>query len=276
MTTAAAEPALDVRDLSLAFRTRRGPLPVLAGLSLTVGRGEFVSLVGPSGSGKSTLFHVIGGLLRPDSGTVHIGGQDVTGERGHIGYVPQQGALLPWRTVEDNVLLAREIAGKSRRGPVARELARSWLERIGVGGFEKAYPHALSGGMQQRVAFVRALLGGRDLLCLDEPFSALDAMTRAEMQQWLLETWADTGRSVLFVTHNIEEALLLSSVVYVVSQRPARILLRVDVPFARPRPSEIIDDPRFVALRRTITNRLRKPDPAPSIPPAPQPEVSLP
>ncbi|MBL7253146.1 ABC transporter ATP-binding protein [Paractinoplanes lichenicola] len=245
------ENALEVAGLRKSF----GSLDVLDGIDLTVGDGEFVSVVGPSGSGKSTLFHLVGGLLQPDAGSIRIAGQDAVGKRGRIGYMPQQPALLPWRTVEDNVVLARELAGTPRRK--SRAVARDWLDRAGLGGFAQAYPDALSGGMRQRVAFLRALLSDNPLLCLDEPFSALDAMLRADMHRWLLGIWEENRRSVLFVTHNIEEALLLSSTVYVFTRRPARVLERVEVPFARPRSDEAVDDPEFVRLRRHITDLLK-------------------
>jgi ABC-type nitrate/sulfonate/bicarbonate transport system ATPase subunit len=237
--------ALTVRGLSHSF----GDLPVLSGISLDVAPGEFVSIVGPSGSGKSTLFHLVGGLLTPTAGTIRVGGDPV--RRGQIGYMPQQPALLPWRTIEANVVLAQEIRGRADR-PAARE----WLAKVGLEGFARSYPHQLSGGMQQRVAFLRALLSDQPLLCLDEPFSALDAMTRLEMHRWLLDIWEANRRAVLFVTHNIEEALLLSDTVHVFSRRPATILETITVPFGRPRRDDVVDDPEFVRLRRRLTDLL--------------------
>ena len=237
--------ALSVRGLDHSF----GDLPVLSGISLDVAPGEFVSVVGPSGSGKSTLFHLIGGLLTPTAGRIEVAGAPV--RRGRIGYMPQQPALMPWRTVEQNVVLGQEIQG---RPDLPR--AREWLTRAGLGGFARSYPHQLSGGMQQRVAFLRALLSEQPLLCLDEPFSALDAMTRIDMHRWLLDIWEADRRAVLFVTHNIEEALLLSDTVYAFSQRPATVLERIDVPFGRPRRDDIVDDPGFVRLRRRLTDLL--------------------
>ncbi|GAA4942746.1 ABC transporter ATP-binding protein [Actinoplanes utahensis] len=237
--------ALSVRDLSHSF----GDLPVISDISLTVAAGEFVSIVGPSGSGKSTLFHLIGGLLTPAKGEISVNG--VKARRGMIGYMPQQPALMPWRTIEANVVLSQEIRGKADRMQ-----AREWLARVGLDGFARSYPHQLSGGMQQRVAFLRALLSDQPLLCLDEPFSALDAMTRLEMHRWLLDIWEANRRAVLFVTHNIEEALLLSDTVYVFSRRPATILEKVTVPFDRPRRDDVVDDPAFVKLRRRLTDLL--------------------
>ncbi|WP_081389679.1 ABC transporter ATP-binding protein [Paenibacillus odorifer] len=251
-----APPALEVSGISKSFTHRRRETNVLNNVSLRVEQQEFVSIVGPSGCGKSTLFHMIGGLVRPDTGTIRMNGKVVTGQRGEISYMPQQPALFPWRTIEDNVLLAGEIKGALQDG--AREEARQWLAKVGLNGFEQAYPHMLSGGMQQRAAFLRALLAPQELMLLDEPFSALDALTRSEMQRWLLELWEENRRSVLFITHNIEEALLLSNRIYVFSGRPGSILHTVDVPFPRPRRDEITDSPEFLKLKRQLSQWMRE------------------
>lgn len=267
-----ADPRLRLDDVHVHYPTADGPLHVLDGLSLTVEPGEFVSIIGPSGSGKSTLLHVVGGLVAPSRGRVLLDDEDITGTRGRISHMPQQPALLPWRTVLDNVLLPQEIA-RTRTAASAAEAA-DWLDRVGLGGFARSLPHALSGGMQQRVAFLRALLAPRPFMCLDEPFSALDALTRADMQRWLLHLWEETRRPVLFITHNIEEALLLSDTVYVLSARPARVLRRVDVPFARPRAEEVADSPEFIRLRRELTDLLRAPAGSPVPPGSPAPAGS--
>ncbi|AIQ15613.1 hypothetical protein H70357_02035 [Paenibacillus sp. FSL H7-0357] len=249
-------PALEVKGVSKTFTHRRRETRVLDNVSLTVQPQEFVSIVGPSGCGKSTLFHIIGGLELPDAGTVSMNGNLVTGQRGEISYMPQQPALFPWRSIEDNVLLAGELKGAPQAA--ARETARHWLAKVGLSGFERAYPHMLSGGMQQRAAFLRALLAPQELMLLDEPFSALDALTRSEMQRWLLELWEENRRSVLFITHNIEEALLLSSRIYVFSGRPGSVLHTVDVPFPRPRREEIADSPEFLQLKRQLSQWMRE------------------
>lgn len=246
---------LEVDTVSKTFRDGAAPLHVLDRVSLTVGHGEFVSIVGPSGSGKSTVFHIIGGLTQPDEGVVRIDGIDITGERGHISYMPQQPALFPWRTVQDNVIMAMEVLGVAKRD--ARQKAQEWLAKVGLEGFEKAYPHTLSGGMQQRVAFLRALLSPKELMCLDEPFSALDALTRLHMQRWLLNIWETNKRSILFITHNIEEALLLSDTIYLFSNKPATVLERIEVPFARPREEALLSDPQFVAMKQHIYEQMR-------------------
>ncbi|MBT2289952.1 ABC transporter ATP-binding protein [Paenibacillus albidus] len=248
--------ALEVSGVSKAFTHRSKVTPVLNNVSLRVEPQEFVSIVGPSGCGKSTLFHIIGGLETPDAGTVSMNGRLLTGQRGEISYMPQQPALFPWRTILDNVLLAGELKGALGEG--AREEARQWLDKVGLAGFERAYPHMLSGGMQQRAAFLRALLAPQELMLLDEPFSALDALTRSAMQRWLLELWEANRRSVLFITHNIEEALLLSSRIYVFSGRPGSILHTVDIPFPRPRREEITDSPEFLKLKRQLSDWMRE------------------
>lgn len=253
---ASRTPALEVRNLRKTFRDRRSEVHVLDDLSLQVQPGEFVSIIGPSGSGKSTLFHTIGGLTAPDSGSVFMDGRDVTGKKGLIAYMPQQPALFPWRTVEDNVQLPEELRGTQKA--VARANARRWMERAGLAGFEKAYPHTLSGGMQQRAAFLRALMSPQEVMCLDEPFSALDALTRSDMQRWLLDIWEETRRSVLMITHHIEEALLLSDSIYILSARPGAILKRVEVPFPRPRRDEILLDPSFITLKTEISAMMRE------------------
>lgn len=257
-TPALVPPALDVVNVHASFRERRSRLSVLNGLSLTVEQGEFVAIVGPSGCGKSTLFHIIGGLLKPQEGQVLMNGQNVTGQRGKISYMPQQPALFPWRTIEDNVLLAGEVASSAPPRAEALAEARKWLSSVGLAGFEQAYPHMLSGGMQQRAAFLRALLSPQELMLLDEPFSALDALTRSDMQRWLLDIWEQNRRSVLFITHNIEEALLLADRVYVLSNRPATVLHEVHVPFDRPRREEITEESAFLERKRQISQWMRE------------------
>ncbi|HET7560467.1 MAG TPA: ABC transporter ATP-binding protein [Limnochordia bacterium] len=240
----------------MAYPKPGGALEVLAGIDLAVGAGEFVAIVGPSGCGKSTLFRAIGGLIAPTAGEIAIDGAVVTGRRGLISYMPQASALFPWRTTLDNVTLALEIAGVSRRE--ARAAAGEWLPKVGLAGYERSYPHELSGGMQQRASFLRALLSPRELMCLDEPFGALDALTRREMQGWLLKLWEEHRRSVLMVTHSIEEALLLADRVYVMSAKPARMLREIRVPFARPRSERCALEPAFVALVDEIYGLLRR------------------
>ncbi len=241
---------LELLQVSMHYDT----VEVLRNISLQVERGEFAALIGPSGCGKSTLFKLIGGLLTPTAGEIWLEGKEITGKTGHVSYVPQQNTLFPWRTVESNAALALEVAGVSKQTALAK--ARAWLPRVGLGGYEKAYPDSLSGGMQQRVSFLRALLAPQELMCLDEPFGALDALTRSEMQQWLLDIWEEHRRTVLLVTHSIEEALLLADRVFVLSARPAQIIEEIIVPFPRPRNEKVIALPEFTALRQKIHSLL--------------------
>ncbi|WP_213422661.1 ABC transporter ATP-binding protein [Bhargavaea massiliensis] len=231
-----------------------GQTNVLGGLSFHVEDGEFVSILGPSGSGKSTLFQLIGGLIEPDEGEIRLGEQPIRGRRGMISYMPQRPSLLPWRTVLDNVRLGAEIAGVP--DPSA---ARTMLDKAGLGGYADAYPHQLSGGMQQRAAFIRSLLSPQDFICLDEPFSALDEFTRAEMQQWLLSLWEENPRSILFVTHNIEEAIYLSDRILILTDKPARLLAEYTVSFNRPRTPDLILSEEFLDIRRQIALQLTAP-----------------
>jgi len=251
-----ARDQLQLSGIVKRYARDRKPFTVLDRLSLHVGAGEFVTLIGPSGSGKSTLFRLIGGIERPDEGDVSIGGRIVTGTPGLISYMPQQASLFPWMKVYRNIAAALEVAGIDRRE--ANAAAREWLDRIGLSDVAGEYPDALSGGMQQRVSFLRALLMPRGIMCLDEPFAALDALTRTEMQRWLLQLWEDQRRSVLFVTHSIEEALTLSDRIYVLSKAPARVLREIAVPFARPRQTEVWMEPAFAELKREIVMLLRE------------------
>lgn len=238
---------LEIHNLSKSF----GPQQVLRHLSLQVKEGEFVSILGPSGSGKSTLFHLIGGLYQPDEGEILLDGKLIMGERGHISYMPQQSALLPWRTILQNVLLTEELQGKSDPAKAQRMLAKAGLLE-----YANAYPHQLSGGMKQRASFIRALLSPQSLLLLDEPFSALDELTRMEMQQWLLHLWEEDRRSVLFITHSIEEALLLSDRIYILSPKPAQIEREIVIPQARPRTEAWRLSENFLELKREAYHTL--------------------
>jgi len=251
--------ALEIRDLKKRFWHNGGWLDVLAGVSLHVAPGEFVTLVGPSGCGKSTVCNIVAGLVRPDGGTVAVWGESpparsaATGGAGagRVAYMQQKDLLLPWRTVLDNAVLGLEIQGTPRAA--ARAEARAMLRRFGLDGFGGAYPATLSGGMRQRVALVRTLLCRRDLLVLDEPFGALDAMTRGAMQGYLLRLREEFDRTVLLITHDVEEAVLLSDRVYVMAARPGRIRAerRLDLP--RPRRST---DPGVVAEKAALLDLL--------------------
>ena len=224
---------VELRGVSKTFRDEAGVVPALEGVSLTARAGEFVSIVGPSGAGKSTIFNIITGLVKPDAGEVLIDGQMVDGQTGLVGYMPQRDLLLPWRTVLDNVIIGPELAGVPKED--ARRRAREMLPLFGLEGFEKAWPAMLSGGMRQRAALLRTFLCDRDVILLDEPFGALDALTRRELQRWLLDVWGQFRQTILFITHDVEEAVFLSDRVLVLSARPARVVMEVPVRLPRPR-----------------------------------------
>ncbi len=225
---------------------------VLQDIELHVEEGEFVALLGPSGSGKSTIFNLIGGIIEPDEGTITLNNHKIHGERGLIGYMPQQPSLFPWRTVLENVVLVQELSGKPNK-----EEAKDWLAKVGLQEFENAYPNELSGGMKQRVAFIRAMLSKQNLLCLDEPFSALDEFTRINMQKWLLSVWEENRKSILFVTHSIEEALFLADRIYILTRRPTMIKKEIIVPFARPREESLLNDGEFFRMKKEIFELLK-------------------
>jgi ABC-type nitrate/sulfonate/bicarbonate transport system ATPase subunit len=231
-----------------------GDQVVLAPTDLEVTEGCFVSIVGPSGCGKSTLFNIIVGLLEPDGGAVNLQGRSVVGATGHVGYMLQKDLLVPWRTVEDNITMVARLTRKVTSAD--RDEARQIAERYGLGGYLDHYPTALSGGMRQRVAFMRTLVTRHPLLLLDEPFGALDAQTRLDMQRWLLEVWRESGRTVLFITHDVDESIFLSDRILVMSPRPGRIVADLANTLARPREIDILTDPTFVELKSQILHLL--------------------
>ena len=228
------------------YRTRRGDLvEALAETTLAVGENEFVTLVGPSGCGKSTLLKLVAGLVTPTHGSIRVREQVVREPFPDVGFVFQQPVLLPWRSVLDNVLFSVEMLGLDPRQH--RKPATDLLELTGLAGFETKYPRELSGGMQQRVAICRALLPDPGLLLMDEPFGALDALTREEMSLELLRVWEERRKTILFVTHSIPEAILLADRVVVMSARPGRIVRVISVDLPRPRTMDLEFDPRFKA-----------------------------
>ena len=247
------EPALAVTGLGHRF----GELETIRAVSFSASRGETVALVGPSGCGKSTLLELIGGLVDPESGEVAVAGRTGAPERLRAcAWMPQSDGLLPWRRAVDNAALALRFAGVGRSA--ARERAGAMLRRLGLGEFERAWPRELSGGMRQRVAFARTLLAGRDVLLLDEPFAALDAITRADLQVWLRDTLRAERRTTVLVTHDVEEALFLADRVLVLSPRPGTIVWETRAPAARAgedRAAEV-SSPQFVELRHLAQERL--------------------
>ena len=247
---------LSIEGLSKTFGDGTGDTGVVAleNVDLTIGDGEFVSIVGPSGCGKSTLFNILAGLIRPSSGHVLLDGRAPDDLLGEIGYMQQRDLLMPWRTVLDNTTVGLELTGVKKRE--ARILAREELDRFGLAGFEDHWPAKLSGGMRQRAALLRTFLAGREVMLLDEPFGALDALTRAQMQEWLLKIWQDDSKTVLFVTHDVDEAVFLSDRVYVMSGRPGRIVRSLQVDLQRPREHSVADTPEFISFKKQLLEPL--------------------
>ncbi len=246
---------IDIGGVGKVFHSAAGDLTALEGVDFTIAPREFVSIVGPSGCGKSTLLRCIGGLIPPTSGQIRIGGDLVVEPDPRIGYVFQKAVLLPWRTIEDNVLLPFEINGKATDGDRAK--AREVLEMVGLWDYRSHRPGELSGGMQQRVSVARALATEPSILLMDEPFGALDAQTRDAMNVELLRIWAEAQTTVVFVTHDIGEAVFLSDRIMVMDAHPGRVRDVIDVDIARPRTFDRVEqDERFWSLRQQIREEL--------------------
>ena len=230
---------------------------IIDGLSFSVEPGSFHCIVGVSGCGKSTIFRMINGLLPPKAGTISVNGKPITAREHYCGYMPQKDMLFPWRTIGENLALPLEI---QRRGTKAERLGLidAALADVGLAGCRDKRPDELSGGMRQRAAFARTMLAGSDLLLLDEPFSALDFLTRISMQEWLLDQWQRHKKTILFITHDVEEAVFLSSSVLVVDKTPIHTLREIPVPMDYPRTRQDLTRPEIVALREQLVDILRK------------------
>jgi ABC-type nitrate/sulfonate/bicarbonate transport system ATPase subunit len=259
-TGVVAEPgergAVRASGVTRVFQARGREITALHEVTVEARGAEFVVILGPSGCGKSTLFHIVAGLLRPTAGEVSIHGAVVTGEAGHVSYMPQRDNLMPWRSVLDNTILGLEVEGVPRRE--ARKQAQDLCQRFGLGEFVSALPRELSGGMRQRAAFIRTMLFPRDVLLLDEPLGALDAQTRLLMQEWLLDVWGELRKTVLFITHDVDEAVFLADRVYVMSARPGQIVDEVAIDLPRPRDPSLRTSQAFVALRNRLLERIRE------------------
>lgn len=245
---------------------RFGDRLVLDRVSVAVGAGEIVGLVGPSGSGKSTLLSILTGALVPDTGAIEFDGRPVTGRDRPFAYMPQRDVLLPWRRIVDNAAIGLEVAGLGRRA--ARARVRALFEPFGLAGTERFFPRQLSGGMRQRVSFLRTVVQGRPVLLLDEPFGALDAITRDELQRWLVGVWEESGWSILLITHDIREAIRLSDRVLVMPSVPGPLLGDVRIDRDIPRLDGFVIDPRVPPLEARLHALLaeataRAPEPLP-------------
>jgi len=249
-------PRLQLGDIVSTYDEGGRRLTAIDGISLTVGVSEFVALVGPSGSGKSTLLDIVSGLIAPDRGQVWLDGDPtIAAQRlGRSAYMQQRDLLLPWRTTLSNAALGLEVSGVPRRD--AEHAAAAELWRFGLEGFGDVYPAQLSGGMRQRAAFLRTILPRKELLLLDEPFGALDALTRSDLQSWLATLWEQERTSVLLVTHDVEEAIFLADRVVVLTSRPGRIASELIVSLPRPRTRAMIASPAFIRDRAALLSAL--------------------
>jgi ABC-type nitrate/sulfonate/bicarbonate transport system ATPase subunit len=245
---------LVLKQVSKSFQQRIQTVDALSPVDLTVAHGEFVTVIGPSGCGKSTLFNIIAGVEEPSAGLITIDGETTKVRAGKCGYMPQQPLLLPWRTVLENVILGLDVRHVPRKQ--ALERARELLTHFQLDEFAQQYPAALSGGMRQRVALLRTVLFNSEFLLLDEPFGALDALTRLTAQMWLLNVWQEFHSSVLFITHDVREAILLSDRVYMLSTRPGRIIRAAAIDLPRPRRHEHLALPQAIQLEQELTSLL--------------------
>lgn len=248
--TAPVNAKLSVQRLTQRF----GAVEALAEINLDIAPGEFVCIVGASGCGKSTLFNAVSGLLPVTAGRILLDGVDIAGKPGAVGYMLQKDLLLPWRSVLGNITLGAALTRGAT--PADRRAAAELATRYGLGEHLRHFPRALSGGMRQRVALMRTVAAGRDLMLLDEPFGALDSQTRFSMQQWLLQVWRDLERTVLFVTHDVDEAIFLADRIIVMLPKPGRIGWIVNVALPRPRDMQCLTSPDFVAIKRELLGML--------------------
>jgi len=239
---------LEVRNIRKSFER----ISVIEDVSLCLRNKEFVTILGLSGSGKSTIFNIISGLMIPDEGEIIIDGEDYTGKTGRVSYMYQKDLLLPWKNIIDNVALPLVIKGSGKKN--SRKGVEPYFEIFGLKGFEKKYPYQLSGGMRQRAAFLRTYMFSRDIMLLDEPFSGLDAITRSKIHYWLMEVLEKLETSVLFITHDIEEAIFLSDRIYILSDKPARVIDEIIIDLPRPRIKGIITTVKFNEFKKHILN----------------------
>jgi ABC-type nitrate/sulfonate/bicarbonate transport system ATPase subunit len=246
---------LELEGVGKTFVSPNGStVQALGPIEMRIPDHRFISIVGPSGCGKSTLFNIISGLVESSEGKIYLDGERVNGLAGITGYMLQKDLLLPWRSILDNVVLGMEIQGTPKR--LAKEKALPLLHKYGLKGFEYHYPSQLSGGMRQRAALLRTILYDREIILLDEPFGALDAQTRAIMQEWLLDLWDDFQKTILFVTHDIDEAIYLSDEVYIMTARPGMIKSHLQIDLSRPRKPHIVTSKRFMELKEEALRTL--------------------
>lgn len=247
---------LAFKNVSFTYRHASKPTSVFDKVNLEIYEKEFVTILGPSGAGKSTFFRLAAGLEEPESGQITIRGKEEVNRLGKIGYMPQQDLLLPWRTVLENGLLPLEVKGMNKKEAIER--VKQHMKKFGLEGTEDHYPHQLSGGMRQRVSFLRAILGGNEVLLLDEPFSALDSITRFMMQEWLLDQWHEWEKTIIFITHDVEEAIFLSDRIFMLTHPPIEGEIdEVNVPLSRPRMEDHRSEAAFMKLKQSLFKKMK-------------------
>ena len=251
-----AAAAVDLRGISKSFASRSGTVDVLREVDFHANAGEFVSVIGPSGCGKSTLFSLIAGLAHSDAGTITLNDAPLNPADHPVAYMPQKDLLLPWRSILRNVTLPLQVAGVAK--DEAKRRALELFPLFGLEGFEDAYPFQLSGGMRQRAALMRTVIQERPLMLLDEPFGALDSLTRTDMQEFLLDVWQRFRHTIVFITHDIREAIYLSDRIYVMTARPARVRMVIEVDLPRPRTLEMVPTAQFARLETELLRTLRE------------------
>ncbi len=238
------------------FKYKNESRMLIENLNFHVNKGEFVSIIGPSGCGKSTIFRLISRLEQASSGDIFINNDNINSLNKCVGYMPQSDLLIPWRTILENASLPMEISSKNKKE--AKDKAEEFLKIFGLEKYKNSYPKDLSGGMKQRVSFIRTLLTGAEVMLLDEPFSALDAITKISMQEWLLDQWSSLKKTILFITHDVEEALFLSNKVFVVSEKPITKLKEVEVPLEYPRDRHMLSRAEILAIKEELVNELKQ------------------
>lgn len=240
----------------VTFKYEEDDFPMVENLSFLVKRGEFISIIGASGCGKSTIFRIINGLEKPSKGEVLVDGRHIQDIKNYSAYMPQKDLLFPWRTIGKNISIPLEIQNikKEERNKKCSKM----LNEVGLADYINKYPKELSGGMKQRVSFARTLLTGSELLLLDEPFSALDSLTKISLQEWLLKQWEHFNKTILFITHDVEEAIFLSKSIFVIQDRPVTYVEKIDIPLEYPRDRKSLQRPDIVELKEELILRLRQ------------------
>lgn len=240
----------------VTFKYSNSKKDIIKDLSFKINKGDFISIIGSSGCGKSTIFRLISSLEQPSTGSIYINNEDIKNLKSPIGYMPQKDLLLPWRTILENTCLPLEVKGISKKQ--AKKQAEELLDKFSLYEYKDKYPKDLSGGMKQRISFIRTLLTGSQVLLLDEPFSALDAITRLSLQEWILDQWYKYNKTILFITHDVEEAMFLSNKIFVVNNNPITNLKEINIPLQYPRNRKMLEAEELLLLKDNLIEELKQ------------------